>query len=319
MTVVNMRSRLVEKYQYITADGVVYDLQDPPNRHIMFYEGDGLPYATYDTRSGPFQHGESVNSYRLKPRTIDVVIRHNGCSREEYLTNRVGLNNVLRHSRTYDNSPDPGVLRRTFYDGRVRDLSVFLARPPIYTWSNDWDSFNIQETLQFTAYNPVLFDPEQQAESSSSLLTDPPVTTSLWFPRAFPITFSTIEDVIATDAFTVTYAGDWEEYPFIEIVGPGTDFSIQHVDTGDLIKLEGYSINSNESVFINLAYGEKTIINNFGESLLGYVSDDSNLTKFRILPDPQLSGGVNHFLASVSFADVTTRCIIKYYNRYESI
>lgn len=317
MTVKNMRTPFIEKYQYITPDGIVYEMHDPPDRYVMFYEGDGIASAKFDVRSGPFQHGQSVNSYRLNPRKIDVIVRHNGCSREDYLTNRVGLSDILRHSRTGDNNPQPGQLRRYFADGTLRDLDVFLTTPPVYTWSNAWDSFSVQETLGFTAYNPIMYDPTLMTSSSVNFLASPSTYTTLRFPISFPINFSVVYDVLVTKVQTINYVGNWEEYPTIVVTGPGEQLTILHQETGDQISLGDYPISDGEVVTINLGYGEKTITNNYGASLLGYVSDISNLTRFRLLPDPLSAGGINTISATMSAGSELSSVEIQYKNRYE--
>lgn len=320
MSVRNWRTKQVEIIEYITPDGVHYRLTDPPRRSVLFYEGDGIPEASFDTRVGPFQHGESVSGYRLKPRSIDMVVRMNGCSREEYITRRRQMTDMFRHSRTDDNDPEPGILRRYLADGSVRDIAAYISKPPIYTFPKSWDHFSVNETLQFYAANPIAFDPTSEVVVVSDFQGTPVSYYTLQFPITFPITFNTLTYTTITKTQVITYEGDWEEYPTITVTGPGNQLSIVHVETGDKIALlPSYVLAVGEVVTIDLTYGDKTITSNINGSIIGYLTDDSNLARFRLLPHPKVTNGVNTFEISMIIGTPQSSVTFTYKNRYEAV
>jgi hypothetical protein len=314
-----MRPTTVEKIQYITPDGVVYDLHDPPDRFVLHYEGDGFAPMDFGTTSGPYQHGETVTEVRLRPRTIDMVVRQNGCDRDAYWAIRSLMNGILRPNRVDMNAPEPGVLRRVLSNGNIRDLDCFVSKGPVYTRSVDgWDEFSIHENLRFTGFNPVMYDPELLTDSVSDFLGIPVSVSNIIFPFSFPFVFGT-DYTVVTKVLNINYLGDWEEYPTIDITGPATNFEIRHQTLGDKISFEGYEIAAGQVVTIDLNYSRKTVVDNSGVSWLGKVSDDSSLTSFRIEPDPVVPGGANAFEVSCILGDTNTRVDFYYKNRYVGI
>jgi hypothetical protein len=320
MTVRNFTPQSNEKIQYISPDGVVFDLQDPPDRHVLLYEGDGMADMDYGTTSGPYQHGDTVTEVRLVPRTIDVVIRQNGCDRDAYWEIRTLVDNMLRPNRTDMNAPIPGVLRRVTNDGTVRDLDVFVSKGPTYTWSHGgWDEFSISESLRFTAHNPVLYDPVELYATLVNLFVFPPTHIDLVFPMQFPFFFGGPQGSIVEQSIAITYLGNWESYPTIRVQGPATDFKIVHQQLGDMISFAGYTIAEDEFITIDLNYARKTVMSSLGGSWLGKVSDDSTLTAFRIEADPVVPGGLNTFDVSLTQGNISTQVIMFYKNRFEGL
>lgn len=319
MTVRNWRRTLGEKIQFITPDGLKYELHDPPKRAIMEMNGWGIPEANISATQGPFQHGLTPLSIRLPHREITMTIRRNGCSRNDYWAIRRDLNNHLRLSRTNLNLPVPSHLRRYLSDGRIRQLDVMIASGPGYSEGGDtWDGFSFMEELTFIAHNPIIYYPVQRTASTSSLACTP--TAQLQFPFAFGgslLTFGT-NICVGTDSLYVNYEGDWEEFPTITVTGPGDDFMIEHAQTGMKIMLD-YSIAAGETITFDLTYNKKTIINNFGVSLLGYLTEDSNLGAFSLQPDPIASNGLNTLDISIFNATTDTNVQVAYYDRYQGI
>jgi hypothetical protein len=325
MSVPNMRSKVIDKLQFITVDGIKYDLHNPPKRSVVSVEGFGLPEQIINSTSGPYQHGESVLSYRLSPRRVDATIRHNACSPSKYWTYRDTLVDTLGLQRTDPNNPVEGVLRRIFYvDGvkKVRDLKVFLTEGLKFTAPpNDrWDQWGINEQLTFTAHNPILFDPTQITNTITGYGGEgtPPdmFTHTLIFPFTFPFVLGNL-----TGSTTINYAGSWYEYPTIEIIGPTEDVTIYNETTGKYIRYLG-PVNNGETVTINLSYGAKTVTGQYGEDLIGNIQS-SDLGTFSLHPDPIVANGTNVIRVYIlnrsdTPGDLTT-INIKYYNRYIGI
>lgn len=315
MVVPNFRTPFEEKLIYYTPDGIAFNLHEPPLNAVLLYEGDGLPEVLYSITRGPFQHGNSVVEVRAEARTIDVEIRRNGCSRDEYWEIRRTLNNILRPNRTDMNNPVPGVLRRILSTGEIRDLDCFVTRAPLYRGRNPdgWDEFSIQETLRFTANNPIFYDPEVLVDSVIDFTPVP--VTDLVFPMIFPFVFgNSIPSV--SKSLSILYNGTWEEYPKIIITGPATNVSLTHQTLGTVISFEGFEIPAGTIVALDLTYAKKTIFDQFGVSWIGKISEDSDLVSFRLENDPIVPNGLNIIIVSLDSGDSNTRIDVQYQNRY---
>jgi len=79
---------ILELDQLITPDSQVYTFRDDQRRFTMSTSGEGLPPIEYITQRGPFQHGETVVDYRLRPRVLQMVYREKFCSRDVYWDGR---------------------------------------------------------------------------------------------------------------------------------------------------------------------------------------------------------------------------------------
>jgi len=309
------RSQQIEFHDYISPDGRTYRFDNRNDRFVYAFEGDGMPDIDYITQQGPGQHGETVIDYQLKPRTIQLLHRRNGCGRSNYWDNRADMLNLLRPNRQSYGSVNPGRLRRRLPGGTVRDIDVFImpttpkfsARP-----EDSYDEFGISEVIRFYAPDPTYYDPTQVCLEWTLASQD-----HLIFPITFPIMFGT--SVIDAD-LVVTYAGTWLAYPTIEITGPISGLEIINETLGKTLALN-YVISAGETVTINLAYGNKSVTSDIAGNLIGALKDDGeDLVGFYLAPDPEASGGVNALNVVGASAIVgTTSVEIAYYTRYIGI
>jgi hypothetical protein len=316
MTVKNFRKQHIERILYITPDGMEVILHDPPEKSVLSYEGDGLPSPEYDTTRGPFQHGMNVLGMREPIREIDLVLRWNACNRDEYWDMRHNLINLLRPNRTDVNNSSPGVLRRILSNGKIFDLDCYLTKGPDWVYPRKWDHWSIQESLKFTAFNPILYNPTLK----SGLVQDftPATDPDIIIPLDFEFIFGETSPAI-TKSITVNYLGNWESFPTIIVAGPYEGISIQHQTTFGKVALSGYSSPTGETTTIDLTYGRKTILTNSGISLLGYVTNDSDLSEFSIQPDPLVPGSINIFDITVISGSSDTLVQLQYKDRYIGI
>lgn len=310
-----------EKIQYISPDGISYNLHDPAKKSIIQMEGWGMPAAEIAETRGPFQHGSDPLTIRMPKREIVMSIRHNGCNRNEYWGNREGLIDALRLNRTSLNNPSPGKLRWYRADGKIRQADVLILQGPKFNPSTSgWDEYNYTDELRFLAHNPILYDPRQVTESFDDLGCT--IIEELVMPFSFgggSVVFGGTT-CNATNILSVNYMGNWQEYPTIELYGPADNFSITHGQTGLKIELEDYSVLAGDKVTFDLLYGRKFVtLFSTGENLLGYISEDSSLGSFAIEPDPVVAGGINDFTVSIDNGTGDTLVIFKYYNRFIAI
>ncbi len=300
-----------EHVDYVAPDGTVYPLHVPARvgRWVMSQSGWGTPPLEYQTERGPFQHGESVRDYFLRPRIIQLLIRQQFCAREDYWTGRAALLNAVRPNRqALPGGVQPGMLRLTLPDGSRRSLDCYLQEGPRFEPRSltGWDEWAFQEVLRFVAYNPVIYDPTVE---TATFTTDP----NLVFPITFPIIFGGIAGEL-----DVTYAGTWQEYPTITITGPAESPRILNQTTGETLALD-YDVAGGEVVTINLHDGYKTVTNAAGTNLIGTVTPESDLGTFHLAPDPEAPGGVNSLLVTATATNVYSSIVLSWHRHYFGI
>jgi len=90
-----------ELLQIITPDGTTFDLtsESKKGNWVIEASGFGMPDIDYISQQGPFQHGESIRDYRLKPRIVQLILRQQACDRDSYWDRRTELLNALRPNR----------------------------------------------------------------------------------------------------------------------------------------------------------------------------------------------------------------------------
>ena len=322
MAVKNWITSNSEKVQFITPDGVVYNLHDPYSKSVLAMNGWGLPPAEIADVRGPFQHGTNPLTVRIPPRMVTLDIYHVGCNRDDYWTKRAGLVNALRHNRTNINNPTPGKLRWYRSDGSKRQLDVMIRKGPDFPeGTGSWNEFSYQDSLEFVAHNPIIYNPDQVTDSFDTLICGD--LTQL----TFPLIFNGVQTLIfgqsfcaATTQLTINYGGNWQEFPLITVYGPALNFRITHDQTGIFINLEDYQIPAGDSVVFDLRYGIKTVtLTSSGDSLLGYISQDSGLGTFAIEPDPITANGINTVSVYIEDGTAESAAVFQYYDRYIGI
>lgn len=196
------------------------------------------------------------------------------------------------HERTYS-VPQCTVLRRLLSNGQKRDLCVFIAEGPQFDPDEPgWDEFAFTEMLRFIAYNPVMFDPAVQIETY--LLG----TGSI----------SEYEDI--------TYPGTWETHPTLVLTGPLTNPQVLNETIDEFIQL-AYEIPDGDVVTIDLENG--TVLNQDNLNLIGTVTAESSLATFRLVPNPEATGGVNRIRLVAAEAGANSDFEVQYFNRYIGI
>jgi len=264
--------QLFDRLTYFTPDGVEYSLAPPV--WTLQEDGYGMSPIEYVTQRGPFQHGETVLAAWLRPRTIDVIVRIQGCTRIEYWNIRRTLIDMFRPNRTP--TLQPGILRKYMANGLVREWFVFpgggLSFPSHDP--NQWDEYSIRDLIRFTCYDPVARDPVPKSV----------VFTlgggSAQFPLQFPFT---ITGGGSGDTKTVVSNGTWDTFPSISIIGPASSVIITNLTTNEHIALS-YNIPASHTVAMNLAYGAKSIMLDDTTNLVGFITPDSDIGTFHLRP-----------------------------------
>lgn len=301
-----------ETYDLTNSAGTNYVLNDGRTRTILQSSGEGTPPTEYLTTSGPLQDGSTLRGFRLRPRTLIYLVRWQGCSREQYQAMRAALMNVVRPNQA---SPYGTLalltLRKRTYPSTIRAIDVAIADGPGFQPVSGWDGFGFTETLRFTAFDPTWYNPV-----SATVSIIPSTSDNLVFPFTFPFVFGS---GVISSSTTIAYPGTWPTFPTITIDGPVAGPSITNVTTGEDLVLSSYTVAAGERVTFDLRYGVKSITNNFGVNLGGYISATSDLATFHLEPSPGAPSGNNQISFAGNGATGATAFGISYYARYYGV
>jgi hypothetical protein len=311
-----MPRKIIEFTELQTPDGTTFYL-DTNSKFMLTEEGLGMPEIDYISQQGPYQHGETIYDYRLKPRILQYLFRQTDCSRDNYWNNRNTLLDMLRPNRQSPGEFALATLIKTLSNGNRRAIDVTIQQGPIFKARNmkQWDEYSIMETLRFIAADPTFYDPTQVSESWT--LT-PDTQDRLEFPFTFDGTDMQFRQAVTDADHVITYTGTWSAYPTITIVGPLYYPRITHSEIGDVIYLD-YEIADSETVTISLEFSNKTVESDTHGNIIGTVRDISDLATFHIAPDPEVTGGVNTINVIGNNATGDTTITMTYYTRYIGI
>ena len=293
----------------------VYELITPhnPGRWVISFSGFGTPPIEYITQRGPFQDGETVKDFFLRPRVIQMLLRQNFSDRSDWWDGRAAILNEIRPNRqSTATAVVPGILRMVKTDGSVRDLNVFIQEGPRFEprQSNQWDEWSFQESLRFVAHNPVLFDPTR-VDFAFTIVLD----SDLVFPITFPITFGSGEIDLTPN---INYTGTWSSLPIIVITGPLEDFRLDNLTTNEKLEFSA-DVNPGRVVTIDTTEGVKTVTDDLGNNLIGILTSDSDLATFHIAPDPEAPLGVNAMRLQGKHPTGATMVEVRYFTRFFGI
>lgn len=302
----------IEFTDYIAADGTVYKFHVPARigKWVVSQSGWGMSPIEYITQRGPFQHGETVLDWFLRPRVIHLLIRQQFCDRDGYWAGRAALVNAIRPNRqATPGGVAPGTLRRRLSNGSLRSVDCFIQDGPRFEArrTDAWDEWAFREVLRFVAYDPVIYDPALQTQTFSQDQDE------LTFPITFPILFSALEA-----SATITYQGTWLSYPTITITGPSTGISITNTTTGEVINISA-ALGVGDSLIVTLTPSSKTVVKNDGTNMIGSVDPASDLGTWHLAPDPEAPGGANDISVAITGAGPSSGVTVEWYTRYIGI
>lgn len=279
-----------------------------PAEYAMINYGDfGMPPVNFITRRGFKQTGETFLDYSVGKRTITLEIDRQACDdREAYWRFRAELHDLLRHNRG-------GLMTYTLIQPGGVERSLRVSPDPGFTFApSQADNWDIHESLRFTAFDPIWFDPGAVDLTMSGAISD-----DLVFPITFPIVFG-LSGVLFSSG-TITYTGTWESFPSFVLTGPYDWVNIQNVETGVFFGL-GVPIGAGETRTIVLTPGEQSVTAQDGSSRFSELTPDSDLIHFNIRPDPQVTDGMQEILIQMQGGDaVLSGASLSYTNRYLAI
>lgn len=308
-----MKNSVFPEYDiYITPDGDELKFNRLSDTFIQTFTGYGMSPIKYVEQQGALQHGTTIYDYKLQRRVIQWTIRQNGCDRWDYWTKRAEFLDYLRPNHHTLNNFGPGKLRKYLPDGETRDIDVFIEFGPIFASPTQyWDEWGFTETLRFVAPDPTFYNPEVKSITSSLAIAP----TEIEFPITFPIDFSSS---LIDDTNNISYLGTWQAYPTIIITGPISGFQVTNTATGEIIILS-HAVDPGDTVTIDLPFGDKSVEDSAGNSLIGSILPESDLATFHVAPDPEASGGTNPIEIIGAGAGTATNIEVQYNDRFIGI
>jgi hypothetical protein len=306
--------RLIEFDRYITPDGETYNFSNATTQFLLSgIQGQGTPPVEYRVQRGPFQDGVTPLGFVLGPRNVLMTHRRNTGCRQDYWDARADFLNFIRPNRQESGEFIPGILRKTLPDGDKRDLSVFIQQGPDFTGKQmgRWDEFSFQEVITFIAHDPIFFDPDSTLQE----LSLPTNGDELSFAITYPIRFSSPGGVPTDD---IEYEGTYKSFPTFVLQGPMREPIIDNVSTGERIKIED-DIDAGRTVTISLEFGNKTVVDDLGNNLIGELSTDSDLATFHLAPHPEAPDGINQIGITAQLTTAASRATITWFDRYYGI
>lgn len=267
------------RLDFVTEDGRVFTLHNPPTKAIVGMRGFGFSEMGPTTIKYPYQHGSTLLSKKLDPRKLDVTLRISKDCYDEYQVLRAYLLDTFRENRSYTHNPSLAHLIYYYVDNgvyRTREIDVFfsgkmtLDRPQ----AQSWDQFSFTETLEFVAPYPVWYDPTEVTTTFSTW------TTEATLPITAPYVFG-----CKRSSANITYLGTWETFPKIRLEGTFTNISVINADTDQRIDFAG----NGSSVTIDLQTGPQLYAENYytHENYLANFSGD--LTSFCLQTSPPVT------------------------------
>ena len=282
-------SLLGDVHQIVTYDGKTLTI--PDNETVFRAFGNyGAPPIEFITRKGYKQHGSTFIDYNIQDRSVNVGLYQSGaCSRAQYWAYRAELHNLLRPNR---GGPITLILRQA--GGEKRALKVW-ANPGATFAAQDTNNWSIDESLDFTAFDPFWYDPDT-VSADVGLTGD----SDLIFPITFPIKFGIAG---AQFNYPIVYTGSWASYPILTLSGPYASATIENLATGvKLSMVQG--ISENDQRIIDLTPGSQSITDANGVNYFSDLAPGANLVQFAIQPDPIVPGGVQTIRATLQGARV---------------
>lgn len=316
-----------------TSGGDIWRLQYPAGG-LMAMSGVGLPQATYATQKAPGQHGDSHLGYVLNPRTVLLraawkCLWESGTYNDGLWRRRIA--SPYPHLNYLSN---PLILRRVFKDGITRELWNVWYVGGVERSSDSGDNRVETSAIELVARDPVWYDPDEDEyeieledmETGDELVFDTPggvagptaiFSDSMSAPPV-PLdylTFGSSTINITLNSGEIATAGDWYTFPTITIVGPASYPEIENETSGYIITMD-YDIPIGRTVTFDLRYGYKTVTDDLGTNLAGYVPATDDLADFCLWPAPLAANGENDIRLFCGGATGATSITIEWYDRY---
>lgn len=283
-----------------------YNLDDGSPFHREAATGLGIATVRRLFQQGPLQHGHTDRGYRMDPRYIFLTLYFNAATRAAADTNRDTLAEIFKPLTSI-----PIKLKVTRDDGAIRQINCFtegvIDLPAQYP---DRISQYQRVLVPLKAASPLWYDPSFVNLQFESVIGG---TEGFQIPMEIPWDQASGSVIDATE--TITYTGNFREFPTIRITGPATDATITNVTTGETLDFTGTTISGGDYYDIDLA--AHTVKDSSGTNKIADLTSDSDLGTWHLATHPEATDGENDIQVEItSDATTATRVSITYYNRY---
>ena len=310
-----------ERLELITADSVVYSFTTGARRYILNTGGFGMPPVNYRTQRHVNQQGETLKSFNLTPRTLQIGLSTAFCTRADMFDGVADLISVL--------NPFRGAAElRLYAAGNIWAIDVYYSAG-FELSSDDQPAPNWQGgVLRLTAYNPTwrkitnFGAAYEGTECTASLVIDAGLIFPFQFPFAFGNTITQILDCAGGGGTGgLINAGHLDAKPTIEIRGPVETPLVRNITLADspVELVLDTTIAAGQTATIYTDWDALWVEGPGGANWTGYLTEDSSLVDFVIYAAPTAADGVNYILVSGEGAGSDTRISIKYWERYLGI
>ncbi len=251
-----------------------------------------MPPVSFIEDQVPLQAGARLRRVNVGVREVDLPLVLSAASSQAL---RTALRSLLR---LLDPKRGTGRLRVQTEDGTERELSCrYAGGAEGVGGSPAWR----RVVLTFRAVDPYWY-----ARQVTTATFDQGSELATFFPF-FPLRLGSTP--IFGDT-VIDNTGDVETWPVWTLSGPGTDFTLHNLTTGESLILET-TLNAGEIVTIDTRPGAKTVLKSDGTSLFGYLSTDSVLWALPL--------GISSIRLEVTAATAATSVQLQYQLRYLSI
>jgi hypothetical protein len=279
------------------------------NPFVQSLGGIGMAPRKLVTTQGAYQHGTTVRTVQLAPRSIQLSVLAVGDGWDDLWAWRNSLWMQVLDSPGY-----PLRLRKTYPDGTQRQIDCYLEE----STANRALRMGTSQLFELGLYcpNPLFYNPVMHVEYFSVSGGSGNMT----FPITFPITYGS--STINTQK-EITYPGHWYAEPVVSIGGPLSGFIVTNLTTGKKLDLaaKSYNIVDGETVTITCKFDARSVVTNTptaGTRILNKLSDDSDLS-FEIAAPPIAVGGTNVLQVVGTGADAGTTVALSYYEMFQAL
>ena len=289
----------------VVTGGVAYDLGDNVNLRFLKQGGWGLAPLHRLTQQGPMQHGATDIGFRLDPRKLLVNLVALATQKQDTWPRRDLLLNIFKPGDT------PLTLRVTRDDLTQRQIDCFVNGGLAFD-SSTRKGYHQFEAVELMAPDPCWYNP---IISQFKLgLTVGGGTFTVPMPVPTGVGVSTLDYTQS-----IAYGGSWHDYPRIVIVGPIANLVIANLTLNVKLDFAGYTIAAGDTVTIDLRYGYKTVVNQSDANLIQYLTNDSDLSSWRLECAPAAPGGVNDVQVTGSSGTSETGMLFQWNERFLGI
>jgi hypothetical protein len=283
---------------------IAYSLTDGTLAELLKRSGDGVIAPTNITDQGPQQHGTTFRAMRLDQRSLMLLLQAYSSTDAGLQSKREILTNLFAPSES-----TPLTLRFTLPGGAVRQIEGYVQ------------SFEPgEEVLHYQQYVARLLCPKNTFYDPTGVQVTYGVGGGAGTGFAVPLTVPVaVGTSVLVGAKAVVNRGNFRAEPVITIVGPITSPVITNTTLNRKIDLTGVILGAGETITINTAFDQKTIVHSSGTNLIPNLSSDSDLGGWYLASARDVPGGTNNVSVSGTSITASTEVYVAFNEQYVSL